>query len=211
MPPCHGTVTDAILTPARGSHVTAFGGVLTSGVEDTFRRDRVVAVEFPIGREDLSGGVVDDDERRETHGHIDRGRPDERERWRSRVERMCRVLGQLELWVVGPHPEVLLDRRVDETAAQRGEDRDRQEEGKGTADDERAHRWFLRPFVRPLVRRVAATADATRSSRPPNVEGAALGGPNGSERRSRAAAYPTSMTRQWLRGQIPTRWGGVSE
>jgi hypothetical protein len=108
-----------------------------------------VAVELTIGREDLSGEIVDHDEGSEADGHIDLGRPDERARWSSAIERMRGVLGQLELGVVRSHPEVLLDRRVDEAAAERGEDRDRQEDGEGPADYRRAHQWLLRPSCLP--------------------------------------------------------------
>ena len=141
------------------------GRVLTGDVGDTRRRDRVVTVKLTVGREDVSGGVEDHDERGEAYGHIDRGRPDEGGRWRSGVEGTGGVLRQLELRVVGSHPEVLLDRRVDEATAQGGEDRDRQEEGQGATDDERAHpdrsRWRSGQRRRRLSRNHATMTTTT--------------------------------------------------
>jgi len=138
-----------------------------------------VAVELTIGREDVSGEVVDHDEGSEADGHIDLGRPDERARWRSAIERMRGVLGQLELGVVRSHPEVLLDRRVDEAAAERGEDRNREEDGDGAADDER-------PPRRNRIRGTLVTTSPTYGDRPrrmaSNVHGPSDGHVGGSGR-----------------------------
>ena len=142
VPPLHGNTTSATRTPSRGCHETASRPRRLGRAKHPDRRRRRLAVERAVRCEEHPLPVVDRHERRQAGVDRDLSRADDRRRIGARVERPCAVLGELLRDVVGPDPQVLLDREVREAD---GEGQGRgggQEERDSSAECQGAHGTF---------------------------------------------------------------------